>query len=164
MDNYIYVGKINNTFGIKGEVKLISDFEYKNKIFIKDFNVYIGMNKDKLIINTYRVHKDIDMLTFNNINNINDILKYKGMNIYIKRDDLKLNKDEYLLNDLIGFEVYDNNKLIGIIMDYDIGKSYTLFKVKGEKVFFIPNIKEYIKDIDINNKRIITNKGSELIL
>ena len=42
---YIKIGQIVNTHGIKGELKIISDFKYKDKIFVKDFNLYIGKNK-----------------------------------------------------------------------------------------------------------------------
>ena len=45
MNNYIYVGKIINTFGIKGELKVSSAFEFKDRVFIKDFNIYIGEEK-----------------------------------------------------------------------------------------------------------------------
>ena len=50
---YIYLGKIVNTHGIKGEIRILSDFRYKEKVFIKDFPIYIGKKHEKEIINTY---------------------------------------------------------------------------------------------------------------
>lgn len=164
MNNYIEVGKIINTFGIKGELKIVSDFEYKEKIFTKDFPIYIGELKTKEIVSTHRVHKNYDLTTFEGYNNINDVLKYKGNKIYILRSDLNLNCEDYLLSDLIGLKVYDNNILLGVIIDYDNSLQNILLKVKGDKTFYLPMVDAYIKKVDINNKRIETINGSDLIL
>ena len=164
MNNYIVVGKIINTFGIKGELKVKSDFEYKERIFKKDMPIYIGINKDKEIINSRRVHKGNDLILFSGYSNINEVLKYKGENIYILREDLKLQNNEYLLSDLIGLKVYDNNILLGIVMDYELSPTATLIKVKGDKTFYIPLINNYIKNVDIEKRIIETNKGSDLIV
>lgn len=163
MNNYLLVGKIINTFGIKGEVKVLSDFEYKERIFKNGFSIYIGEDYNKEVINTYRVHKNYDLLTFMGYTNINEILKYKGLNIYINKDDLKLQDNEYLLSDLIGLEVYDNASLIGVVIDYELNNT-VLLKIKGEKNFYIPLVDEYIKKVDLKERKIITNGGSNLIL
>ena len=80
--NWIYIGKIVNTHGIKGEVRLLSNFSKKALVFKKDFKIYIGEEKEEEIINTYRPHKQFDMLTFQGINDINKVLKYKGKKVY----------------------------------------------------------------------------------
>ena len=75
---YLYIGKIVNTHGIKGEIRIISKFKFKEKVFKKDMTIYIGENKDKEIISTYRVHKNFDMITMNGYDNINQqYLDYK---------------------------------------------------------------------------------------
>ena len=51
--NYIYIGDIVNTHGIKGEVKIISHFKYKSNVFIKGTSLYVGRGYHKLIINSY---------------------------------------------------------------------------------------------------------------
>lgn len=164
MNNYIEVGKIVNTFGIKGELKIVSDFEYKDKIFKENISVYVGEFKNKEVINTHRIHKNYDLTTFKGYSNINEVLKYKGKKIFVLREELNLSKDEYLLSDLIGFEVYDKDKLIGVVIDYEKTVNNVLLKVKGEKTFYLPNIKSYIKEINIENKKILTNRGSDLII
>lgn len=164
MNNYICVGKIINTFGIKGELKIVSDFEYKDRIFTKEFPIYIGEFKTKEIVNTYRVHKNYDLIIFNGYSNINEVLKYKGNKIYIKREDLNLSEEEYLLQDLIGFKVIDDSKIIGVVIDYENTSNNILLKVKGEKIFYIPKYSSYVEKIDLKNKEIITNKGSDLII
>ena len=164
MNNYIYVGRIINTFGIKGEIKVKSDFEYIDRVLMKDFPIYIGIAKNKETILSYRIHKNNYLISLNGYININDILKYKGNSIYVLRNDLNLNSNEYLLKDLIDFSVYDEDILLGKVIDYEKNSQYVLLKIKGDKTFYIPNIDKYIKNIDLINKRIITNKGSELVL
>lgn len=164
MDKFICIGKIINTFGIKGEVKIDSNFEYLDRVFVKDFIVYIGEEKIKESITTHRIHKGYHMVLFSDYKNINEVLKYKNKKIYILEKDLSLNKDEYLLDDLIGLDVYDDEKILGKVVDYEYNKNYVLLKVKGEKEFYLPKIDYYIKEVDLVNLRINTNKGSELIL
>lgn len=164
MNDYIFVGQIVNTFGIKGELKIISDFEFKEKIFKNNFEIYIGDKKNKEIIETHRVHKNNDLILFKNYININEVLKYKNENIYILRSDLKLESNEYLLDDIINFEVYDNDKCIGKVMSYEKTRLNTLLKIKGEKTFYIPLIDNYILNVSLKEKKIITKNGSDLIL
>ena len=64
---YIAIGKIVNTHGIKGEVRLLSSFKFKNKVFKKDMPIYIGNTKKKEIINSYRPHKQVFSLFFTTI-------------------------------------------------------------------------------------------------
>ena len=75
MNEYICVGKIVNTFGIKGELKVISDFEYKDRVFIKGFNIYVGEYKYKEVIESHRVHKNNDLILFNGYTDINEYIK-----------------------------------------------------------------------------------------
>ena len=151
---YINIGKIVTTHGIKGEVKLISNFKYKKEAFKIGNKIYIGQNKEEKIIQSYRVHKNYDMLTFKNYNNINDVLKYKNSNVYIDKSTLKING--YLNTDYIGLNVYINNELIGKIINIIEIPNNELFEVENnKKVFYIPNNNELIENIDIKNKKIV---------
>lgn len=159
--DYIYIGKIVSTHGIKGEVKIISDFFEKDKIFKKGFKLYITPLYHEEVINTYRVHKNYDMVTFNRYNDINEILKYIGMGVYIKRSDLALKEDEYLLSDLIGYAVYDNNKLLGKVSGINFNNNVLL---KIDDIFYIPFIDEFIEKVDVKTKKIMTRNGSDFKL
>ena len=92
---FINIGKIVNTHGIKGELRILSHFKYKNKIFSPGFKLYIGKDKYEEIINSYRVHKQFDMVTFKGYNDINEVLKYKGLYVFINSDDFKLHIEAY---------------------------------------------------------------------
>lgn len=159
--NYIYIGQIVNTHGIKGEVRIKSDFKYKKDIFKKDFNIYIGNDKIKQTINTYRIHKDYDMITFNNITDINDVLDYKGLNVYVVREELNI--DGILDEDIIGMNVYSDTKEIGLVTDILKSKAHDILVIeKDKKRYLVPYIDEFV-NIDINNKKIMINEIEGLL-
>ena len=153
---YIHIGKIVNTHGIKGEIRILSDFKYKEKVFQIGKKIYIGKSKEEAIINSYRYHKIFDMITIKDINNINDVLKYKGKNIYTTREDLNLNKNEYLSEDLIGLDVEVDKKIIGKIIDYIKDKHQDKLVVnKNEKKYIVPFVCDIIETIDLDKHVII---------
>ena len=164
MNDYVCVGKIVNTHGIKGELRILSDFELKTKVFKKDVNLYVGPEKQEFTITGYRHQKMFDMVTFAGITNINEVLSLKGLFVYVKRDILNINNDSYILSDLIGLAVYDKDKKIGTVKDYYLDKGNTLLDIVGQKEFYIPLKSHYIKNVDTKNKKIITEGGSDLIL
>lgn len=160
MNEMIYIGKTVSTFGIKGELKVISDFEYCDKAYKVGNKVLI--NNIEHVISGIRYHKNYVLLKIDNLNNINDILKYVGFNIYIKRLDLNLSKDEFLYKDLINSEVIDEDdtklgKIIEVVKGINV-----LIKVKGTKEFYIPLIDNYVKKFDLDKKILYTKNAKEL--
>ena len=152
---YICIGKIVNTHGIKGELRIISHFKFKSQVFKKGNKLYIGREKNKEIINTYRVHKNFDMVTFDNYNNINDILKYKNNKVYINRDEFNFN--EYLDEDLIGMSCYIKDENIGIIEKIEYvkdNKSLIVIKNNKNQKKYIPNNKSFIENVDVLNNKV----------
>jgi 16S rRNA processing protein RimM len=164
MNNYVYVGKIVNTHGIKGELRIKSDFEKKSLVFIPGNILYIGKNYVPEEITSYRVHKEFDMVTFKNYNNINDVLKYLKEDVYVTRESLKLDKNEYVMDDLIGMSIIDNKINIGKVVDYVYNKANTLLVISGKSNFYIPMEADYIKNVDLTKKIIETENAKELIL
>ncbi|NLC48681.1 MAG: 16S rRNA processing protein RimM [Tenericutes bacterium] len=151
MDDYIYIGKIVNTHALKGEVRIISDFEFKDRVFNINNNLYIGNNKNKETIETYRRHKNYDMVKFIGIDNINDVLKYKGNTVYILSSQLILNDDELLSDDLINIDAMYENIVIGKIKEYQNNNGNKIVKIND---IYIPYNKNFIEKIDIKNNKI----------
>jgi 16S rRNA processing protein RimM len=109
-NNLTAIGKFVNTHGIKGEIRLLSKYEYENEIEIGK-KVII---KDKtFIINSKRKHKNFTLLTFEGISNINDIEYLKGNEIYTEISASKEHIPEYI-NSII----YLNKKEVGKVIDY----------------------------------------------
>ena len=148
---YIKVGTIVNTHALKGEVRIISNFEYKDRVFKINNTLYIGMSKNEEVIETYRVHKNFDMVKFKGIDNITDVLKYKGSAVYVNIDDLKLKDDEILIEELLGMSVIVNNKLLGSITDYIDNNGNKLVVVNNK---YIPYNKDLIEKIDKINRKV----------
>lgn len=137
------IGKYVNTHGIKGEIRILSDFSRKDLVFIPNFKIYI--NNKEYIIKTYRKHKNYDMVTLEGINNINDIIDLKGSNVYINRDDIK----EFIDEDLYDYKVVYKDKEYKII-DILISKSNKILVLENNRM--IPYVSDFITKIDNINK------------
>lgn len=138
------IGKVVNTHGLKGEVRILSDFKYKDVIFKKGNEVYIcGI---KYIITSCRKHKIYDLICFEGLNDINDILNLKGENISINREDYVF---EGILNeDLYGKKVYDKNKYIGSLKEIIKNKNQEILVIKGKKEILVPYVDEFVDNIN----------------
>lgn len=157
----VYVGKIVNTHGIKGELRIRSDFEKKELVFKVGNKIII--DKEEHIIRTYRYHKIFDMITIDEYANINDVLKFVGKNVYVSRSSLKLNDEDYLLSDLIGLSVVFNDTVYGIVKDYSNDLN-PLLKIEYDRNYYIPIKGNYIKNVDLLNKKIVVENIEGLIL
>ena len=162
MNEMIYIGKTVSTFGIKGELKVISDFEKCDKAYKIGNKILI--NNIEHVISGIRYHKNYILLEIDDLKNINNVLKYVGFNIYIKRMDLHLEENEFLYKDLINSDIIDNDgSNLGKIIEVEQGVNL-LIKVKGSKEFYIPYVDEYIINFDLNNKKLYTKNAKDLIL
>ncbi len=155
MDN-IYIGKIVSTHGIKGELRIISDFEYKDKVFIVGNKLIID-NKE-YIIRSYRHHKNFEMVTLNDYTDINQVLFLLRKQVYFKKEDLKLESNEILDDELMTYKVLTNiekegiikeifyasptNKVLRIELDREYLIPYSLIKIDKEKKVIYVEIME----------------------
>lgn len=149
MDGLI-VGKILNTHGLKGELKVkdLSDFDR----FYKGSKLYIEYKNDYIEVKVLSV-KDYDnslLVTFENYNDINLVEKYKGSMIWIDKKDLEeLGEDEYYFHELIGLDVYNEAlELKGKVLEVrEIPQGEMLVLNINGKNKFIPFRKEFIKSV-----------------
>lgn len=161
MNEMIFIGKSTSTFGIKGELKVRSDFNYLDKAY-KIGNVIL-INNIEHKISGVRYHKNHVLLKIDNLENINDVLDYVGYNIYIKRSDLNLSSNEYLDSDLINSDVINDGINLGKVIDVIRGVN-PLIKVSGKVMFYIPYVDEYIINFDLENKKLYTKNCENLIM
>ena len=153
-DEFVYIGKIVNTHGIKGELRLLSDFQYKDRVFLQGRKIYIGEDHKEEIIKSYRHHKVFDMITLVGYDNINEVLHYLKQKVYVKKFDLSLNPNEYLEDDLINLKVILDNREVGTVVgitNNGNGNKTIETIINGKKVL-IPYHDHFIKNIDFNNK------------
>lgn len=157
---YVCIGKLVNTHGIKGEVKLLSNFEYKDKAFVVGMNFYIGEDKEKVTVNSYRHHKVFDMVTFKEYNYINDVLKFKGKLVYVLKPDLALDNNSILDRDYIGMNAYYEGVLVGKVKDIIDNNGYKLMLI-GTK--FVPFNKEFISSVSVTKNELMLKNVEGLL-
>ncbi len=160
--DYFEVGQIVNTFGIKGFVK-VNPLTDDVKRFEELESVFVVKNKEliEMKIEEIKYHKNMVLIKFKGIEDINMAEKYKGCYIKIKRENAKkLPKDTYFIADLIGLPVYDESgNLLGKVDDIYNNKSHDIYVVKDElgKQILLPSTKEVIKQVDIDSERIVVH-------
>ena len=168
-DNLISVAKILNFHGVKGEVKAgfskgrEHQIEVLKKVFVKKDNEYIELN-----VTSVRFHKHFAIIKFKVFNNINEVEIYKGCDIYLSKNEVEksLENDEYLISDLIGMEVFDEDgSAIGVISAVGENLANNLISVKdaNNKEHLVPFVKELVPVVDIRNKRVVVNNIEGLI-
>ncbi len=106
--DFLQVGKIVNTHALQGEVKVISNSDFKEDRFKKGSQLVIDFNGDhiEVTVATHRVHKGADLLKFKHLNSINDVEKFKGCALLVSADELdELDENEFYYFEIIVFQV-----------------------------------------------------------
>ncbi len=158
INDYLQVGVITSTHGIRGEVKVFPTTDDPNR-FKKLKNVVLDAGRTQLAleIESVKFFKQFVILKFKGINNINDIEKYKKMPLLVSREDaVELEEDEYFIADMIGMDVYtDEDELFGTLKDVMETGANDVYIIESEKhgEILIPAIKECILDVDIEARK-----------
>ena len=154
--NKLYIGKIVNTHGIKGELRIIDNLTNKQKeeIFKIGSNLIIDEKLYKII--GYRVHKGYDMVAFEGFNNINEVLFLKGKRVYKSNEEINLNNEDVLDSELITYKVKTTDNLEGKILDVEeTGNNYKIIRLLiNNREVLIPYHKDFVK-VDSNKKEVI---------
>lgn len=150
-------GKIVNTHGLRGEVKVVPWTDYPNDFENIDY-VYVKKKtgEEKLHISSIKYQKNNLIIKFREIKDINEAELYKNLVLYVERDMLgELPEGVYYIADLLGSKVITaDGGEIGIIADVFNTGANDIYDVKreGKKNMLIPVIDEVVKNIDIENK------------
>lgn len=164
----VSVAKILNFHGIKGEAKI--GFSKKNTDFIQTMtHAFIKTDTDFVEVNILSVkfNNKCAIMKFEGINSIDELMEYKGCSLYVPEEDLKedLEEDEFLTSDLVGMEVFANNKKIAVVVGLSNNGGTDLLAVKtaSGKISYVPFVKDICKEIDMDNNRIIIENLEGLI-
>ena len=157
MMNNIYIGKIVNTHGIKGELRIISDLTTNQKKEIFKIGTNLIIDNIKYKITSYRIHKDYDMVTFDNFNNINQVLFLKGKKVYKDKEEINLSSKDILDSELITYKVITTNDLTGEILSIEkTGINYKILRLLiNKKEVLVPYHSEFIKEINQDKKEVL---------
>ena len=159
---FLTIGKIVKTFGIKGEAKIYCSTHFRKERYKKNNKVYLYNEKTNsrttFTIKSHRIDGDFDMVAFNEIKDINELLPYVNCLVQVEKNNNLLKKDSYFYSDLVDLEVYDENgDLLGKVKKVEEYAAYQTLRIKQEegKDILIPFVKAFIKEVDLDNHKII---------
>ena len=146
---YIEAGRIVNTHGVAGEVKI--EVWLDSPQFLKSFKrCFIDRREVKLL--SARVHKGFLIVKLEGVEDVNAAMALKGRTVFIDRADARLPKGAFFLQDIIGAAVVDESgSEIGKLADVMETPASNVYVVKGEREHLIPAVPEFILSTDADN-------------
>lgn len=168
MEDILKVGVITSTHGVRGEVKVFPTTD-DMKRFKRLKNVILDTGKEKLPLEIEQVKffKNLVILKFKGIDNVDDVQKYRQKDLYVERKDaVRLSKDEYFIADLIDLDVYEEDgRKVGRLTDVITTGANDVYVVELEEGFtateakevLIPAIKQCIREVDIEQKKMVVH-------
>ena len=157
MEDLLKVGVITTTHGIRGEVKVYPTTDADRFLDLEYVLLDTGREKRKLEIENVKYFKNLVILKFRGIDNINDIERYKRCPLLVERKDaVELEADEYFIADMIGIEVVtEDDKPFGTLKDVMETGANDVYVIDTDEhgEVLVPAIRECILDVDIENQK-----------
>ncbi len=161
----VRIGQITAPVGIKGEVRVFPYTDRESR-FSDIENVFVGEGNDIYTIQKVRFDKGMVVIKFKEVNDRNTSETLRSRNLYVEKDKYPLDEDSYFLDDLIGCSVFsEDSVLLGSLKEVIQNTSqdvYVIAKADG-KTFMVPAVKEFIKLVDIEEKKIVIHVIGGLI-
>lgn len=167
MEQFLQVGVISSTHGIRGEVKVFPTTDDPSR-FKKLKKVLLDTGKEQLELEVQSVKffKQFVIVKFKGIDNINDIEKYKGKGLFVPREDaVPLDEDEYYIADLIGMEVFTEDGRFGVVKDVMETGANEVYIVESDEngEVLIPAIRQCVLDVNVEEKKMLVRLLDGLI-
>ncbi len=155
---FIEAGKIVGTHGVRGEMRVQPWCDSAD--FLTEFKkIYLDADgKNYFTVTLLRAHGNICLLKAKGVETIEEAERYRGRVIYIDRDDCSLQAGQYFVTDIIGCSVFDfeSGNLLGHVSDVSETGANDVWHIKSNgNEYYIPNIPEIVKYVDIENGKII---------
>ena len=144
---FLEAGKIINTFGVRGELKVQPWSDEPD--FLRQFKaVYIGGKPMRL--RSVRLHQANVLITLEGVDDLDAALPYKNKIIEVRRADVKQKPGEHYVADLIGLDAKNakTGEVFGKVTDILPYPAQDLYEVKGEKTWLIPDVPVFVKEIN----------------
>lgn len=146
---YLEAGKIINTHGVTGEVKLESWLDSPE--YLRSFRRLFLRGREVKVLSA-RVHKGFVIARLEGVDDMNAAMALKGSVVSIAREDARLPKGAYFLYDILGARVQDEEgNEIGILTEIEETPSAPLYTVRGKQEHLIPAVPEFIRSVDVEN-------------
>lgn len=167
-NNYVSVGKILNFHGVHGEAKL--GYSKNREDFLaqlKTVYVQLGVEYKELIVERLRFTPKCGIIKFKGIDSLNDIIEYKNKLLYVDESTIRdcLDEDEFLIDELVGLDVYDGDKKVGAVVGVSNNGANDLLSVKSnsKEISLVPFVKAIVLSVDIKERRIQINNIEGLL-
>ena len=167
-NNFVSIGKILNFHGVKGEAKLgytkdKEDFLSKlTKVF-----AYVNNEYKPLEIEKIRFTPKFGLIKFIGVDSLNEILEYKGALLFIEELTARdyLEEDEFLIDELVGLDVYDGETKVGAVVGVSNNGASDLLSVKtlSKNICLVPFVKAIVLSVDIKSRKIQINNIEGLL-
>lgn len=156
MEQYLQVGVISSTHGIRGEVKVFptTDDPARFKV-LKDVILDTGKEQIPMEIQGVKFFKQFVIVKFKGIDNINEVEKYKGKSVLVTRENAApLGEDEYYIADLVGMIVFTEDGEFGVLKDVIETGANEVYVVDSKEYgeVLIPAIHECILDVNVEEQ------------
>ena len=159
--NYFNVGKIVNTQGLQGEMRVLSVKDFAEERFKKGNTLALFDKKDQFVMDVeianHRKVKNFDIIKCKGMYHINDIEKFRDFTLKVREEDLTdLEDGEFYYHEIIGLEVYENDLLLGRIKEIlqPGANDVWVVKRKGKRDLLLPYIPPVVLGIDIEQGRV----------
>lgn len=161
MDDFLRVGVITSTHGIKGEVKVFPTTDDPTRFEVLK-NAYIVYKNEKInvSIKSVKYFKQYVIVKFKEFDDINLVEKYKSCDLIIERKDaVRLEENEYFICDLIGLDVItDEGEEFGVITDVLTSSANDIYVVKhNDKEVLLPVIDQCVLDVNLDQKKVLVH-------
>ena len=152
MKEYVEAGRIVNTHGVGGEVKI--EVWLDSPEYFRSFKrLYLNGAEKKIL--SARVHKSFVIARLDGVEDLNAAMALKGKTVEILRADAHLKEGEFFVQDILGFRVVDEQGTeLGRLADAVETPASMIYVVKGEREHLIPAVKEFILNIDAEREEI----------
>ena len=157
MEQFLQVGVISSTHGIRGEVKVFPTTDDAARFKqLKSVLLDTGKERIGLEIQSVKFFKQFVIVKFKGIDNINDIERYKGRSLLVSREDaVELDKDEYYIAALIGMDVFTEEGHFGVLRDVMETGANEVYIVDSDShgEVLIPAIRQCVLNVDPEENR-----------
>ena len=158
---YIRIGRIINTHGIKGDLKIDLETDFFKERFAVGNTVYLleGNQYRPMEVVKARIHKGYGLVCFKDYEDINLVEGFKNKELYYPVDQIEPLAEGYYFRQIIGLQAYDQSgKLLGQVISLEETKMYNLMRIRTEeKEVLVPFTDVFVKEVDEANGRIIIN-------
>ncbi len=163
MQKWYKVGKIVNTHGIRGEVRVVSSTDFPEERYQKGSTLYIfkknATEPIEVVVASSRQHKNFYLLTFVGHETIEKVEGYKEGVLKVSDEQLgALDEGEYYYHEIIGCTVSTaGGEELGVIKEIlsPGANDVWVVKEKSGKELLIPYIDDVVKEINVDAKSII---------